>query len=145
MRKRKGWEKKRTEYFRIIREGLSFSRFSSHRPRKRDFTSRIFSSIMKSPEDSPEWALAKTRERCSPCEHARDTDGTREWRESLNQPADPDCSIDQWRRSGSDVAMRDDFTRFQLNNKTDRDANHERSILPLDSRLMNPSDVSQRP
>ncbi|EFN72768.1 hypothetical protein EAG_06128 [Camponotus floridanus] len=33
----------------------------------------------------PEWALIKTRERCSPCEHAKDTDGPSEWRKSLNR------------------------------------------------------------
>lgn len=87
--------KKRTECFRIIREGLSFSRtrlspsvrsrFSSHYPRKRNFHAANILVDNKKPKDSPEWALAKTRERCSPCEHARDTDGTREWRESLNR------------------------------------------------------------
>lgn len=118
----KEWERRGPSLFRIIRGGLTFSRtrlgpgagsrFSTHRPRKRSFTSRISLPIMRKPEDSPEWALAKTRERCSPCEHARDTDGIREWRESLNRQQTQTAAIDQWRRSGLNIATRNDFVQF---------------------------------
>lgn len=105
---------RRGRTFRIIRQALSFSRARSYSSRESDssapllspsfFSRPLFSRPLPrrcgrnprkqetsrreyNPMGPSLWALRweNARERCSPCEHARDTDGPSEWRESLNR------------------------------------------------------------
>lgn len=111
-KRRTGGEEGRTgRTFRIIRQALSFSRARSYSSQESELlgllspSSRPWSAATverklatgraSSDSTSREYKIRSrtvgmgldgdARERCSPCGHARDTDGPSEWRESLNR------------------------------------------------------------
>jgi len=97
-RKRKGWERRGSSVFVLpARDSHLAGRGSARAVSSRDFPltssakAEFHAANIVVDNNEKARGLAgmglgeDTRERCSPCEHARDTDGARERRESLNR------------------------------------------------------------